>query len=89
MLPKILRPGPRPVLPLTSDRSVAGIGDELQHLRTSTLDLFESFTPEMLNAKGKVGDNELSVAALGYIIAGHETHHRKILMEKYLTAIPK
>lgn len=72
-----------------ANRSLRKIGDELQHLRTSTLDLFESFTPEMLNAKGKVGDNELSVAALGYIIAGHETHHRKILMEKYLTAIPK
>jgi len=72
-----------------SNRSLRKIGDELQHLRTSTLDLFESFTPDMMNAKGIVGENELAVAALGYIIAGHETHHRKILVERYLTALSK
>ena len=58
--------------------------DELQHLRVSTNDLFESFTAEMLSRKGMVGSNELSVAALGFIIAGHETHHRQILKERYL-----
>lgn len=72
-----------------SGRSLRKLGDELHHLRVSTLDLFESFTADMMTAKGMVGQNELSVAALGFIIAGHETHHRKILIEKYLTAITK
>jgi hypothetical protein len=38
----------------------------------------------MLARKGLVGSNELTVAALGFIIAGHETHHRQILKERYL-----
>jgi uncharacterized damage-inducible protein DinB len=65
-------------------RSIKKIADELQHLRVATNDLFESFNAEMLARKGMVGSNELSVAALGFIIAGHETHHRQILHERYL-----
>ena len=71
-----------------SHRSIRKIGDELQHLRTSTIDLFESFSADMLACKGPVGTNELSVVALGFIIAGHETHHRKVLQEKYLANRP-
>jgi hypothetical protein len=58
----------------------------MQHLRASTVDLFESFTEEMLTRKGTANKNELSVVALGIIIAGHETHHCKILMERYINA---
>ena len=56
----------------------------MAHLRSTTIDLFESFTPEMLNRRGTANGKELSVIALGFIIPGHETHHRKILMERYL-----
>ena len=65
-------------------RSLTQIGDEMQHLRTSTVDLFESFTEEMLKRKGSANKSELSVLALGIIIAGHETHHCKIIRERYL-----
>jgi len=69
-----------------SGRSLQKIASEMSHLRSSTIDLFESFTPEMLTRKGTANKNELSVVALGFIISGHETHHRKILQERYLTA---
>jgi uncharacterized damage-inducible protein DinB len=69
-----------------SGRSLKKIADEMAHLRTSTIDLFESFTPEMLTRRGSADNNELSVIVLGFIIAGHETHHRKIVMERYLSA---
>lgn len=65
-------------------RSLAQIGDEMEHLRTATVDLFKSFTPEMLTRKGTANNSELSVGALGIIIAGHETHHGKVLKERYL-----
>ena len=65
-------------------RSLSKIADEMQHLRTSTIDLFEAFTEEMLVRKGTANKNEMSVVALGFIIAGHETHHRNILKERYL-----
>jgi hypothetical protein len=29
-------------------------------------------------------NNEVTVRALAYIIAGHELHHRRIIEEKYL-----
>jgi uncharacterized damage-inducible protein DinB len=68
-----------------SGRSLQKIATEMSHLRGSTIDLFESFTPDMLNRKGTANKNELAVIALGFIISGHETHHRKILVERYLT----
>lgn len=64
-------------------RSLKQIGDEMQHLRTATVDLFEGFSAEMLTRKGLANNNELSVVALGFVIAGHETYHVKVLKERY------
>jgi uncharacterized damage-inducible protein DinB len=66
-------------------RSLPKIAAELAHLRSSTIDLFEGFTPEMLHRKGTSNNNEISVIALGFIIAGHETHHCNVLKERYLS----
>lgn len=68
-----------------SGRSLQKIVAEMAHLRSSTIDLFEGFTPEMLIRKGTANKNELSVVALGFIIAGHETHHCNVLKERYLS----
>jgi uncharacterized damage-inducible protein DinB len=68
-----------------SGRSLQKIVAEMAHLRSATIDLFEGFTPEMLTRKGTANKNELSVIALGFIIAGHETHHCNILKERYLS----
>lgn len=65
-------------------RSLQKITVEMAHLRSATIDLFESFTPEMLSRKGTANNNELSVIALGFIIAGHETHHCQVLKDRYL-----
>jgi uncharacterized damage-inducible protein DinB len=68
-----------------SGRSLQKIAAEMAHLRSATIDLFEGFTPEMLIRKGTANKNELSVVALGFIIAGHETHHCNVLKERYLS----
>lgn len=68
------------------NRTLRRIADEMQHVRTSTLDLFESFSEEMLSRKGLANGNEVSVIALGFIIAGHDTHHYRVLKERYLNA---
>jgi len=65
-------------------RSLKKIADEFTHLRASTVDMFEGFTEEMLHRRGTANNNEISVLALGFVIAGHEAHHRKILVERYL-----
>ena len=66
------------------NRSLSSIADEMARLRGSTIDLYQSFSPEMIMRKGIANKNEISVMALGFIIAGHETHHRKVLLERYL-----
>lgn len=65
-------------------RTLIQLADEFKRLRISTIDLFESFTPEMLVRAGKANNNLISVINLGYVIAGHEVHHRNILLERYL-----
>lgn len=67
-----------------SGRPLKKLGDEMVHLRSSTVDLFESFTEEMLLRKGVANNNEMSVLVLGFVTAGHEAHHLKILTERYL-----
>jgi uncharacterized damage-inducible protein DinB len=69
-----------------NNRSLKQIADEMRHVRISTLDLFEGFTEEMMWHKGTANNNEMSVLVMGFVIAGHETHHRKILTERYLDA---
>lgn len=67
-----------------NNRNLIRISDEMERLRLTTIDLFEDFTPQMLSRKGLANNLELSVLNLGYIIAGHECHHLKILKERYL-----
>ena len=65
-------------------RTLQKLEDEMKNLRVTTIDLFTSFTPEMLQRKGTANNNLLSVINLGYIIAGHEAHHQSVLVERYL-----
>jgi uncharacterized damage-inducible protein DinB len=65
-------------------RSISELSSEMERLRASTIDLFTSFSPEMLRREGSANNNKISVLHLGYVIAGHETHHRKMIVERYL-----
>lgn len=67
-------------------RTIAQLAQEMQNLRTSTIDLYASFTPEVLSMKGTASNKEISVLSLGYVIAGHDLHHLKIIAERYLHA---
>jgi hypothetical protein len=67
------------------NRNIKQIAGEMERLRITTIDLFVNFTPEMLKRKGLANNLELSVLNLGYIISGHESHHRTILKERYLS----
>lgn len=65
-------------------RSIRQLAAELQRLRASTTDLYASFSPEMLKREGTASNKKISVLNLGYIIAGHDLHHVKVLKERYL-----
>lgn len=58
--------------------------EEFRVVRESTNLLFSSFTEEQLNSGGIASGNPNYVLGIGFIIAGHVTHHEKILKERYL-----
>jgi len=57
---------------------------EYNAIRQGTITLFKGFTEEMLSRVGVASDNEMSVRALAYIVAGHEKHHVNVINERYL-----
>lgn len=59
-----------------SERPYSELLEEFILLRKSNILLFKSFDEAQLNRSGKWDNNEASVAVLGFIIAGHEIHHR-------------
>ncbi|MGC3948270.1 MAG: DinB family protein [Chryseolinea sp.] len=65
------------------NRTVVSIAAEMGRLRLTTIDLYKSFTPEMLQRSGTANNAVLSVLNLGFVISGHETHHRNVLSERY------
>lgn len=65
-------------------RTVQQIADEMERLRLTNIDLFSSFTSAMLKRTGTANKTEVSVLSLGYILAGHESHHRTVLQERYI-----
>jgi len=65
-------------------RSLKQLVAEMKNLRKTSIDLFASMTPEMLQRKGTANNKLITVINIGYIIAGHETHHRNVLSERYL-----
>jgi len=58
--------------------------NEFSLIRKATISLFKSFSNEMLINAGSANGNNMSVRALGFIIAGHQIHHLNIIKEKYL-----
>ena len=68
----------------TNSVEILDLLEEFILVRKSTIKLFESFSPEMLAAKGIASGNEISVLAIGFIISGHTIHHQNVITERYL-----
>ena len=64
-------------------RSIKDLAAEFTYVRKSNLALFKFFSEEELNKRGIASNNEVTVRAILFIIAGHGMHHIKILKEKY------
>lgn len=66
-----------------NDRNLEDLIKEYTAIRESGVCMFESFTKEMYKEKGVSSGGELSAAAAGFIIAGHEKHHLALFKNKY------
>jgi hypothetical protein len=72
-----------------NERPLASLVEEVAHVRSASLTLFRSLGPDAWLRRGTASKNEVSVRALAFITAGHELHHRRILEERYFSAIPR
>ena len=65
-------------------RSKESIIEEYKIVRKSTLALFMNMNGKALHTMGIASDSNMSVAALGFVICGHQKHHRNVIRERYL-----
>jgi uncharacterized damage-inducible protein DinB len=68
-------------------RPVADQLVEFRALRAANVALFRSFSRDVLDRTGVASGVVFSVRALVFIVAGHEIHHRRVLAERYVTAL--
>ena len=60
---------------------------EFETVRRATVFLLRSLDAQAWIRRGVASQNEVTVRALAYIIAGHELHHMEVLRQKYLPAL--
>ena len=65
-------------------RSLEDLVEDYIAVRRATMSLFRNLDEAAWRRRGVANQNEVTVRALAYIVAGHELHHRRILEEKYL-----
>jgi uncharacterized damage-inducible protein DinB len=66
--------------------SLTGLLQEFTSVRNATLALFRALDEAAWTRRGVASNNEVTVRALAYMIAGHELHHRGIFLQKYFPA---
>ena len=65
-------------------RTLEDLTSELEHLRLSTVRLFGGLDETGFTRRGVANNDPISVRALAFIIAGHETHHLDLIRTRYL-----
>lgn len=68
-----------------ANRPLAELIEEYIAVRRATLTLLRNLDETAWTRRGIANNNEVSVRAIAYTIAGHEIHHRRILEEKYFS----
>lgn len=65
-------------------QSKESIIEAYRTVRASTIAIFETLDDAMLRHTGIASDLQWSVGGLGFVICGHQRHHRNIIRERYL-----
>jgi uncharacterized damage-inducible protein DinB len=65
-------------------RRLKDLVEEFELVRRGNLCLFRSLDEQAWLRRGTANNTEISVRALAFIMAGHETHHMGILRDRYL-----
>lgn len=69
-----------------NNRNIEELLEEYTFVRQSSIALYKTFgsDSDILKRTGLAGGGEVSVRALGFLIAGHEKHHCDVIRERYL-----
>lgn len=70
-------------------RNLEDIISELTLVRHSFIELYKSFTPEMMLRKGIGFKGEYSVLSIGFMMPGHQRWHMNVIEQKYLPLLDK
>ncbi|PYX78797.1 MAG: DinB family protein [Acidobacteria bacterium] len=65
-------------------RSLSDLLEEYETVRAATLTLFRNLDAAAWSRRGVANNNQVTVRAVAYIIAGHELHHMQIVRNRYL-----
>jgi len=66
------------------ERTLESLCEEFEHLRRANILMMRGFDADAWARRGVASDNEVTVLALAFVIAGHELHHVNVLRAKYL-----
>lgn len=69
---------------MANGRTLEDILEEYDSVRRSSLYLFRSFTPDMLDNTGTANGKPVTVRGIIHVTAAHERHHLNILADRYL-----
>lgn len=67
-----------------AEREIGSLLDELKAVRGASLSLFANLDPAAFERTGRANGSEISVRTIPWLVAGHEIHHRKVIVERYL-----
>ncbi|WP_018630257.1 DinB family protein [Niabella aurantiaca] len=65
------------------ERTLESLLDELVAVRQSTLAFYKNLSDEQLLSVGNTYNTQMSVLAVGFTIVGHQTHHFRIIEDRY------
>ena len=67
-----------------NSRSMKSLLKEYKVVRNASVSFFKNVSNEEMLKTGKANENVLSVRAAGFLISGHEIHHKQVIKERYL-----
>ncbi len=68
----------------TDTRNLQEIVRDFELCRDSTISLFKSFHTDSIDFKGNANGIEMTPRLIGWFITAHNSHHLKVLKERYL-----
>jgi uncharacterized damage-inducible protein DinB len=72
-----------------ASRKLADLLDEFTAIRRASIALIRSLDDASWLRRGTASDNQVTVLAIAFIIAGHVLHHRIIFEKQYLPALAR